>query len=181
MQRQIETRNFLAVYFAVSSQNGESPLRDEYQRPEQSRATVPRKKKSAWPKSMPGRLSALMYSAAPKYRLGRSPKKCLPSLALGRALPASAPRGLLPPAPYASAHGAGRYSTKRAAPERCPARKPGGEAPRARKQREVTTRAKDLEKRKNAAKLVYRGNYAPSRGDRHGGEKITTDASGRPA
>ena len=50
MQRQIETRNFLAVYFAVSSQNGESPLRDEYQRPEQSRATVPRKNKSAWPK-----------------------------------------------------------------------------------------------------------------------------------
>ena len=125
MQRQIETRNFLAVYFAVSSQNGESPLRDVYQRPEQSRATVPRKKKSAWPKSMPGRLSALMYSAAPKYRLGRSPKKCLPSLAMGRALPASAPRGLLPPAPYASAHGAGRYSTKKAAPERCPARKPG--------------------------------------------------------
>jgi len=41
MQRQIETRNFLAVYFAVSSQNGESPLRDVYQRPEQSRATVP--------------------------------------------------------------------------------------------------------------------------------------------
>ena len=82
MQRQIETRNFLAVYFAVSSQNGESPLRDEYQRPEQSRATVPRKNKSAWPKSMPRRLSALMYRAAPKYRLGRSPKKCLPSLAL---------------------------------------------------------------------------------------------------
>ena len=61
MQRQIETRNFLAVYFAVSSQNGESPLRDVYQRPEQSRATVPGKNKSAWPKSMPGRLSALMY------------------------------------------------------------------------------------------------------------------------
>ena len=108
MQRQIETWNVLAVYFALSSQNGESPLRVVYQRPE-----------------MPGRLSALMYSAAPKYRLGRSPKKCLPSLALGRALPASAPRGLLPPAPYASAHGAGRYSTKKAAPERCPARKPG--------------------------------------------------------
>ena len=45
MQRQIEARNFLAVYFAVSSQNGGSPLRDVYQRPEQSRATVPRKKK----------------------------------------------------------------------------------------------------------------------------------------
>ena len=61
MQRQIETRNFLAVYFAVSSQNGESPLRDVYQRPEQSRATVPGKNKIAWPKSMPGRLGALMY------------------------------------------------------------------------------------------------------------------------
>ena len=69
-----------------------------YQRPEQSRATVPGKNKIAWPKSMPGRLSALMYSAAPKYRLGSGPKKCLPSLAVGRALPASAPRGLLPPA-----------------------------------------------------------------------------------
>ena len=151
-----------------------------YQRPEQSRATVPRKKKGAWPKALPVRLSAVVYKAVPKCRQGRSPKKGLPSLAMGRALPASAPRGLLPPTPYASAHGAGRYSTKRAAPERCPARKPGGEAPRARKQREVTTRAKDLEKRKNAAKLVYRGNYAPSRGGRHGGEK-TTDASGRPA
>ena len=52
--------------------------------------------------------------------------------------------------------------------------------PEARKQRELTTRAKELGIRKNAAKLVYRGNYAPSRGDRHGGEK-TTDASGRPA
>ena len=61
MQRQIETCNFLAVYFAVSSQNGESPLRDVYQRPEQSRATVPGKNKIAWPKTMPGRLSALMY------------------------------------------------------------------------------------------------------------------------
>ena len=95
-----------------------------YQRPEQSRATVPRKK-SAWPKALPVRLSAVVYKAVLKCRQGRSPKKGLPSLALGRALPASAPRGLLPPAPYASAHGAGRYSTKKAAPERCPARKPG--------------------------------------------------------
>ena len=74
MQRQIETWNVLAVYFALSSQNGESPLRVGYQRPEQSWATVPRKKKSAWPKSKPGRLSTLLYSAAPKYRLGRNPK-----------------------------------------------------------------------------------------------------------
>ena len=91
---------------------------------------------------MPVRFSALMYRAAPKYRQERSPKECLPSLAMGRALPASAPRGLLPPAPYASAHGAGRYNTKKAAPERCPARKPGGKARKSREQREPTTRAR---------------------------------------
>ena len=93
MQRQIETRNFLAVYFAVSSQNGESPLRDVYQRPEQSRATVPRKKKSAWPKSMPGRLSALMYSAAPKCRLGRSPKKVSTVAGMGKGATRFGPKG----------------------------------------------------------------------------------------
>ena len=65
-------------------------------------------KKGAWPKALPVRLSAVLYKAVPKCRQGRSPKKGLPSLAMGRALPASAPRGLLPPTPYASAHGAGR-------------------------------------------------------------------------
>ena len=56
-----------------------------YQRPEQSRATVPRKKKGAWPKALPVRLSAVLYKAVPKCRQGRSPKKGLPSLAMGRA------------------------------------------------------------------------------------------------
>ena len=93
MQRQIETCNFLAVYFAVSSQNGESPLRDVYQRPEQSRATVPGKNKIAWPKSMPGRLSALMYSAVPKCRQGRSPKKVSTVAGNGKGATRFGPKG----------------------------------------------------------------------------------------
>ena len=65
----------------------------------------------------------------------------------------------------------GTLESKKASTGALPGQETGGRNPVSAQAERTHHTREESGKRKNAAKLVYRGNYAPSRGGRHGGEK----------